>query len=555
MSQNNMQQGMGAIETMEEAVHLLRQSPVNVLGSYYIGSLPFFLALLYFCGDMSRNAFAAEHCTSASLGVAVLFVWMKCWHVVFARKVQAQIHRNPLPRWSLRRIVHLVVNQTLIHFTGLLVLPIAFLMAIPFGWTYAFYQNVSALDESENDVIKTVFSKSWKQAQYMSGQNHVLIFIFFIFGTSVFLNLASVIFLIPYMLKSFLGIETMFTMSGRWVLNTTFLATALSMTYLCMDPLIKATYTLRCFYGASIRTGEDIKAEMKRFIPYGKALTAILLVFSALLFFPVNEKHAHALSPEYLIQNGEVSPEELNRSIEKTMERREFAWRMPREKPIKTETDHAGPIAKAIEWLVNFFKDIAHTIAKWVKAVIEWLNNLWPETDQTSESTETNWMDSARNLVYVLLTILVGILVVLFWRTWQRRRTRQVDIVSEPVPSTPDLTDEEIDAGELPPNRWLTLAKEMMSEGSLQLAMRALYLATLAHLAECEIITIAKYKSNRDYEQELRRRIHEHKELIAHFSTNVRAFDKSWYGMYEVTREDLNHFIENQERIMAFGNT
>ena len=34
------------------------------------------------------------------------------------------------------------------------------------------------------------------------------------------------------------------------------------------------------------------------------------------------------------------------------------------------------------------------------------------------------------------------------------------------------------------PNRWLVLAKELTDKGELRLAMRALYLATLAHLTE-----------------------------------------------------------------------
>ena len=50
--------------------------------------------------------------------------------------------------------------------------------------------------------------------------------------------------------------------------------------------------------------------------------------------------------------------------------------------------------------------------------------------------------------------------------------------------------------------------------------MRALYLATLAHLADREMITIESYKSNREYEDELKRRAHEHGELS--FSLNQK---------------------------------
>ena len=67
------------IELYEEAVYLLRSAPAAVLASYYIGALPFILALLFFWADMTQNALAYEHCAPASLVVALLFCWMICW--------------------------------------------------------------------------------------------------------------------------------------------------------------------------------------------------------------------------------------------------------------------------------------------------------------------------------------------------------------------------------------------------------------------------------------------------------------------------------------------
>src|SRR4029079_1349495 len=47
--------------------------------------------------------------------------------------------------------------------------------------------------------------------------------------------------------------------------NTTFFAVIVGVTYLCLDPLLKAIYVLRCFYGESLSTGEDLKVELRRF--------------------------------------------------------------------------------------------------------------------------------------------------------------------------------------------------------------------------------------------------------------------------------------------------
>ena len=103
MSKKSRQQDKGAIEIIEEGIHLLRLSPARPLAMYYIGSMPFILGLLYFWADMSRNAFAQEHCAAASFGLALLFIWMKCWHAMFASNIKALINSKSSTKRSLRQ--------------------------------------------------------------------------------------------------------------------------------------------------------------------------------------------------------------------------------------------------------------------------------------------------------------------------------------------------------------------------------------------------------------------------------------------------------------------
>ena len=135
-------------------------------------------------------------------------------------------------------------------------------MAIPFGWCFAFYQNVSAQAFFEEDDIKTVCKKSWRYANLWPKQNHILILVFLVFALIVFLNLATAIFILPHILKKIIGFETIFTLSGINFFNSTFLIATIGITYLCMDPIVKTAYVLRCFYGAALTTGEDIRIEL-----------------------------------------------------------------------------------------------------------------------------------------------------------------------------------------------------------------------------------------------------------------------------------------------------
>jgi hypothetical protein len=117
------------------------------------------------------------------------------------------------------------------------------------------------------------------------------------------------------------------------------------------------------------------------------------------------------------------------------------------------------------------------------------------------------------------------------------------------VKPVPDITREDLEATALPEEDWLNLAGELMGRGELRLALRAVYLATLACLARQELITIAKYKSDREYELELRRRSHTRPHLAGVFAENRVLFECAWYGLREVTPGIMERFLQNQERI------
>src|SRR5882762_1082239 len=186
-----------AFELIEEAVHLLRQSPADVLATYYLGALPFVLGLLFFWADMSRNAFAPRMLVGGALGLAVLFVWMKAWQAVFARQLRALASNRPVPSMTLRRWMRILFTQSVLQPFGLFLLPLALLVFLPFGWAYAFFQNVTALDEGEEPGIGVLMNKARRQATLWPRQNHVAMLIMAGFAFFVFVNWCSVGLAIP----------------------------------------------------------------------------------------------------------------------------------------------------------------------------------------------------------------------------------------------------------------------------------------------------------------------------------------------------------------------
>jgi len=533
-----------AIFLLEEAVHVLRQAPFFLLSSYYVGTLPFILGLFYFWADMSRSAEAHRFHAAASLGVALLYIWMKFCQAVFAAQVNTIISEKPLPRWSFQRGLSLVASQTLIHATAFFILPLAALAALPFGWCYAFYQNVTAEAINEPGNPTTLCKKAWFQAKLWPRQNHILLAIFFMFGVIVFLNIAGAIYLLPLLLKKYLGFESIFTLSGFHIINTTFWMVTIGLTYLCMNPLVKTVYILRCFYGSALKSGADLKTDLQRLMSGRTAAVVGLLIFAAF----ASPMSSPAAGTPF------TSPQALDRSLDEVLEQREFAWRMPREMIAEDEKDSKGPIASLVAWILDKLDKGFSAALNWMDRLIDWLVNLLPKGDPRMTSSDENWITSVRVVVVLLLIGLLCALLFVLWRSWMRRQaSARAEIVAAAVEATPDLEAEDTLAGDLPSNRWLDVAHELAEKGSLRLALRAFYLAILAGLAEHELITIEKFKSNREYEMELYRRAHQKKALLSAFSKSREIFECAWYGMYKIQRSDLDNYAAIQQRMMTIA--
>ena len=149
------------------------------------------------------------------------------------------------------------MTQTFVQASGIVVLPASALLAIPFAWCYAFYQNVLVHADEDYRSLKQICGNAWLQASLWPRQNHVLLLVLMLFGNVVFINLAVAIFIGPHLLKKFFGFDSVFTLSGLNVINSTFWVSVWGLAYLCLDPLVKTAYVLRCISGASLTSGQN----------------------------------------------------------------------------------------------------------------------------------------------------------------------------------------------------------------------------------------------------------------------------------------------------------
>ena len=530
MKRRDPETSLGGLDLIEEAVHILRRATAATFLCYYLGTLPFVLALLFFWSDMSRSGLAEQHLVGGALALTALFIWMKLWQSAFALKLSAQIANEPAPRLGARALFSALAAQTLLHAAGIFLLLLAAQIILPIAWVYAFFQNATVLAFREPSLAALV-RRSWKQARFAPMQNHSALSVIGAFGLFVFVDVMIVMLSLPHLLKMLVGTETTFTLNAFSSFNSTFLIAAVGVTYLCLDPLFKALYALRCFYGESRTTGEDLRVSLRGF------RNAIALIVCALTF------GTGGLASGATIERPSPPDSErgaqLDRSIDEVLKRPEYTWRSPR--PAQDKSKAESTILKRVrDWL--------RTVGRSMRDFFERLFRSF----RAPTATPGKISFTTENLIYLLIfavLVVIGVLVWLLWKT--RSRSAGAELEATPAAPVPDVASEDVTGEELPVDGWTSLALELLERGELRLAMRAFYLSSLAHLAERSLLSIAKFKSNRDYERELWRRSHALPEISRNFSENVLVFDRVWYGMHEISAELLQHFRSNVERIRA----
>jgi len=546
----------GGVDLVEEATHVLRSAPVSALAAYYLGSLPFVLGVLYFWADMSRNPFARRHDIEAALGLALLFIWMKFWQVVFARQIHASLVMTPTPAWSLARIWRSTVTQAMIQPWGLFLLPLALIAMLPFPAVYAFFQNATVLDDGEKQPAGTLIKKSSRLAALWPLQSITALLVLAGFALFVFSNWMAVCYMLPHLGETLLGMESVFTRSGMSLMNTTFLATMLGLTYLSVDPIAKTVFTLRCLYGESRQSGEDLKARLKSFSVQAKAAAvAVVLMLGLASAHSLRAAEAApaptapgAIPAAPASQPG-LPAGDLDNSINQIINQSKYVWRLPRDQAEVNDDTNEGVIAR-------FFDRMRTMISQWLSDARDWLGKmlkkLWPSMG--GDSSIPSLFSAAtpmQILIFVLIAVVASLAAIFLVRYWQDRRRKGQTVQSMPIQPIPDLLDENIGADQLPEDGWTKLGRELLERGEYRLALRAFYLSGLAHLATRNLISLARFKSNREYERELGRRGHAFPQLSPTFGELVTIFERAWYGLHEVNGELVVRFTTQVEKLKA----
>jgi hypothetical protein len=505
-----MRNERGAVDILEEAVWLLRSAPASAHVAYLAGAVPFILALLFFWNDMTHSPFASEHLVTGSLALASLYIWKNVWQAMFNARLFRVLSPASTQTGSVWRLI----------FVEAAIQPVGLLVPLPFPWLVAFFRNAS-LFAAFGDPGPMQAAR--RQAVLWTRQNWAILSIVTLGAVLVFANTLVLLILIPQLGRSFLGIEGELARSGNHLLNLATVAAAVAIVGLVIDPLLDAVYVLRCFYGESMATGQDLRAALHR------AVAALILVVGLLAVAPIPA----------MAQATSIDPVKLDRSIDQVIHRREFTWRTPKPAGPELQGRLASFERAAVELIGKAWDYIRRVLDEWLRAN--------PEKESGGRNAPVT-----RRMMELLIGLVVAVITGAAVAFFLRRRVPAVTAKAVTAAALAlNLADDSVTADQLPEGSWLQLADEWMAKGDCRLALRALYLAGLNYLGQRNVVSIRKWKTGLDYRRELERRAKSNPEISPVFSSNVSLFERGWYGKHPVDREMVEEFTAGLMRIKS----
>jgi hypothetical protein len=182
-------------------------------------------------------------------------------------------------------------------------------------------------------------------------------------------------------------------------------------------------------------------------------------------------------------------------------------------------------------------RDALRRFKNWLKErsrrFTQWLGNLFRRN--ASRSNRRGWFDPAQLVSYALIVILIyGVFMVVYLIARRRSGAGR-----EGAPAGASARALE-DALTRTPDAWRSTAQQWASDGNFRDAMRALYLAMLAHLHRARRIDYHRAHTNWQYVRTFRGDNQRRKVL----TQLTYTFDEKWYGARPCTQRDFEEFAE-----------
>jgi len=167
-----------------------------------------------------------------------------------------------------------------------------------------------------------------------------------------------------------------------------------------------------------------------------------------------------------------------------------------------------------------------NVLEKWMDAFLKWLQELFDFPDMPA---------STGNIAtyLILFAVLAALLLLIVWLARKLLRHHQAKrMLLQPGEDSIRYAD------------YLQLAKQQGEFGNWNEGIRYAFLALLFYLQEREWVKVEKWKTNWEYQDELRER---NREWVPFFQRQAQQFERVWYGRRKADEASFRLYLRETE--------
>jgi hypothetical protein len=433
------------------------------------------------------------------------------------------------------------------------------------SWFYSACQFAS-LEAREDGTERHSIRRCLAIASQWFGNSVLLLLMLFPFWIAVWLNGLIIAMLVPQLLHSILGVNTLLsTPVGIFALvrSSAFWLSLFGGAWLALDPIVKCLFVVVYQHLRSRREGDDLrgllaslpreqqkKAQMIASTNAGSRLTGALVVLAAILAGVSQAAHAEQTPPApnrvetFTDSARQARIQQLRQALDVESRRAIYRW-------------HDAEHPSSPNWFDKLLAKIELGIERAWNGFWDFLHKLWPRGLNLENEKGRAWqLKDLRMWLWLIAILTLAAGGVLFWLRRQRE-TASLSIPQAIVP-LPDLSEGAL-ASVRSEDEWFALAGRLEGEGELRFALRAAYFGLLAGLAQRKWLTIRRDRTNREYLDEFTRRwrrrpqaaLESRGEIPEKLRGSLRQFDRVWYGSHVLTPQAVAAYRQDQRELLS----